>query len=82
MLGYRVDLGFIPLNSHQQKDPQCWPFRQQPANRLQSQLKQLWGAAESGFCKQKRDITVPLAFTNNNHTIHIFDSHLYSFAIR
>ena len=43
-------------------DPQCWPFRQQPVNRLQSHPKQLWGAVESGFCKQKRDITTPLAF--------------------
>ena len=43
--------------------------------------KQLWGAAESGFYKQKRDITVPLALKNINHTTQSFDSYLISFAI-
>ena len=37
---------------------------------------------ESGFWKQKRDITVPLALTNNNHTIQSFESYLNSFAVR
>ena len=48
-----ADPGFT-FNFAPTKDPQCWPFRQQPANRLQSHPKQLWGAAESSFCKQKR----------------------------
>ena len=73
-VGLWADPGFIPLTSHQQKDPQCSPFWQQLANMLQSHPKQLWGAAELGFCKQKRDITVPLALTNNNHTIQSFDN--------
>ena len=67
-VGLRADPGFILLSSHQQKDPQCWPFWQQPANRLQSHPKQLWGAAKPGFCKQKRDITLPLALTTNIYT--------------
>ena len=80
-VGLRVDLGSILLSSHQQTDPQCWPFRQQPANRLQSHPKQLWGAIESGFCKKKRDIIVPLALTNNNYAIQCFDIHSNSFAV-
>ena len=81
-VGLREDPGFIPLTSHQQKDPQCWPFRQQPANRLQSHPKQLWGAAEPGFYKQKRDIIVALALTTNIYTKQSFDIHLISFAVR
>ena len=81
IVGIREDPGFILLSSHQQRDPQCWPFQQQPMNRLQSHPKQLWGAAESGFCRRKRDITIPLVLTNNNYAINSFDIHLNSFAI-
>ena len=69
------------LSLHQQIDPQCWPFRQQPANRLQSHPKQLWGAAESGFCRQKRDIIVPLVLTKYTYTIQSFDIQLNSFVV-
>ena len=76
MLGTEKTQILILLSSHQQTDPQCWPFRQQPANRLHSHLKQLWGAAKSGFYRKERDITIPLALTNNNHAIQRFDFYL------
>ena len=69
MLGLGQNQVLILLSSHQQRDTQCWPFRQKPANRLESHPKHLWGVTESSFCRQKRDITVPLALTSNDHTI-------------
>ena len=39
-------------------------------------------AVEPSFCKQKRDITVPLALTTVIYTKQSFDIYLISFAVR
>ena len=39
IVGLWADPGFIPFIFAPTKDPQCWLFRQQPANKLQSHPK-------------------------------------------
>ena len=52
------------INFTPTKDPQCWPFWKQPANRLQSHLKQLWGAAESGFLQAEEGYYCTFSLNN------------------
>ena len=79
LLGNRADPSLILL-CHTNKDPQCWPFQQQPARRLQSHPKQLWGAAESGFCKQRGGLLyLSLLITLLNNNYKLYHSFTYNF---